>query len=136
MSLTLKQKVSLCYNSALEKKAKELVLLDVRRISDVTDVFMIGGGTSGRQAQAIIDSIEDALRSAGEKTYHIEGYDNAQWILLDAGDVVVNIFQDQARRYYDLERLWADAVRWTPGDGFTDDAAEKARDTGDGSTKD
>jgi len=116
MDLTLNQKISLCYNSAVDKKANDVVVLDVRGISEVADIFIIGGGSSGRHVRTIADSIEKALRQAGEKEYHIEGYENALWILLDAGDVVIHIFQNDTRRYYNLERLWDDAEKVSPGD--------------------
>lgn len=70
---------------------------------------MIASGTSRQQVQTIIGAIEEALREAGEKSYHVEGYENAKWALLDAGDVVIHVFQPQTREYYALERLWADA---------------------------
>lgn len=87
-----------------------MLALDVSGISDVADVFIIASGNSRQQALAIIGAIEEALRSCGEKSYHIEGYENATWILLDAGDIVVHVFQPETREYYGLERLWADAV--------------------------
>lgn len=86
-----------------------MLALDVSGISDVADVFIIASGTSSAQVQAIIGSIEDALRKAGERSYHIEGYANAKWVLLDAGDIVIHVFQPETREYYGLERLWADA---------------------------
>lgn len=86
-----------------------MLALDVSGISDVADVFIIASGTSRQQAQAIIGSVEDALRKSGERSYHIEGYENAKWILLDAGDIIVHVFQPETREYYGLERLWADA---------------------------
>lgn len=76
----------------------------------MADVFIIASGNSRQQAQAIIGAVEEALRNSGEKSYHVEGYENAKWILLDAGDIVVHVFQPETREYYGLERLWADAV--------------------------
>jgi ribosome-associated protein len=93
----------------LDKQALDLLALDVSGVSDVADVFLIASGTSRQQVQAIIGAIEDALRSAGERRYHIEGYENATWALLDAGDIVIHVFQPETREYYGLERLWADA---------------------------
>lgn len=79
-------------------------------ISDVADIFLIASGTSRAQVHAIVGAVEDALRKAGEKSYHIEGYENGKWVLLDAGDIIVHVFQPETREYYALERLWADAV--------------------------
>jgi ribosome-associated protein len=103
-------KARLCYNCALDKQAQDVLALDVSGISDVADVFLIASGANRAQVQAIIAAVEDALRKAGERSYHIEGYENAKWILLDAGDVIVHVFQPETREYYALERLWADAV--------------------------
>lgn len=109
MNLALREKAALCYNSALAKKALDIVALDVRGLSDVTDVYIIASATSRRHAQTIVDAVEEALRSAGEKGYHVEGYETARWTLIDAGDVIVSVFQEEARDYYQLERLWGDA---------------------------
>ncbi len=109
MSMTSIEKASVCYNCALSKKAVDPVTFDLKGISDVTDVFIILGGTSTRHVQTIASAIEDVLRMAGEKNYHVEGYQNAYWVLIDAGDVVIHVFSEEARRYYDLERHWPDA---------------------------
>ncbi|MDH5677878.1 MAG: ribosome silencing factor [Nitrospinota bacterium] len=110
------EKYSLCYNSAVSKKALDPVAFDVRGVSDVADVFMIVSGSSNRQIKAIVDSVEETLREAGEKSYHIEGYDKAWWVLVDAGDVVIHVFSEEARTYYDLESYWSDAKRILPED--------------------
>ncbi|MBI5814412.1 MAG: ribosome silencing factor [Nitrospinae bacterium] len=107
--MTLKEKASLCYNSALSKKALEVSVLDVRGLSDVADVFLIAGATSRQHAQTIVSAVEDALRDAGQKGYHVEGYQNARWALIDAGDVIVHVFTEETREYYGLDRLWGDA---------------------------
>lgn len=85
-------------------------MFDIRDISDVTDIFIVAGGSSGRQVQAIASAIERSLRAANEKKYHVEGYENAWWILIDSGDVVIHIFSEEARKHYDLERHWIDAI--------------------------
>lgn len=109
--MTSIEKASLCYNSALSKQAVDPVAFDLDGISDVTDVFIIANGSSTRHVQTITSAIEAALRMAGEKNYHIEGYQNAYWVLIDSGDVVIHIFSEEARSYYDLERHWLDAAR-------------------------
>jgi len=96
----------------LEKKAHQVTVLDLRTIdASIADYFVICHGTSTTQAEAIARSVEEvALRDAGEDPLHIEGVGNAQWILLDYFTVVVHVFEEKARAYYDLEELWADAA--------------------------
>lgn len=95
--------------AALERKGQALVALDVREVTSVADTFMLVTGTSDRHARAITDSIVGALRDRGEKPLGVEGYDEGRWVLIDLGDVVVHVFQEQVRNEYDLERLWSDA---------------------------
>ncbi|MEW6380357.1 MAG: ribosome silencing factor [bacterium] len=97
--------------AALEKKASDLVAFDLRGISDMADFFLICTGTTDRHVRAIADAIEEALLQIGVRMDHREGYLESTWILLDYGDLVVHIFTEEKRRYYDLERLWGDAPR-------------------------
>lgn len=94
---------------ALEKKAQDLVLLDIRTLSPLADYFLVCSATNPIQARAIADHLEEQLALAGVKLHHIEGYERARWILMDYGALVIHIFQEWERRYYDLERLWGDA---------------------------
>ncbi|MBI4665957.1 MAG: ribosome silencing factor [Nitrospinae bacterium] len=112
MTLTLSEKALLCYNSALDKKALDVLALDLRGISDVADVFLIASGTSRQQVQTIINAVEESLRGSGERSIRIEGYESARWALLDAGDVIVHVFQEETREYYGLDRLWGDAAEF------------------------
>ncbi len=91
-----------------DKKAVDVVALDVTRISSFTNYFLICSGDSSRQIQAIADEVEEKLRAIGFRPSHIEGYNNAEWVLMDYLDLVVHIFSKKARNYYDLERLWRD----------------------------
>jgi ribosome-associated protein len=91
------------------KKAERIVVLDLRGIASFTDYFVICSGTSARQVQAIADEIVEKLKAEGTRPLHIEGYAVATWILIDYGDLVVHVFEQQAREFYDLERLWRDA---------------------------
>ena len=91
---------------ALEKKAIELVAMDVRGLSSVTDFFVICSGDSEPQVKAIADNIR---RSTPHKPRHLEGYENLNWVLLDYFDVVVHVFRKDDRDYYNIEKLWADA---------------------------
>ena len=91
---------------ALDKKAQELVVLDVREQTTITDYFIICTGNSEPQMKAISDNIR---KGTSKKPHHIEGYENKNWILLDYFDIVVHVFKKDERDYYELERLWADA---------------------------
>ena len=91
---------------AIEKKAIELVAMDVRGLSSVTDFFVICSGDSEPQVKAIADNIR---RSTPHKPRHLEGYENLNWVLLDYFDVVVHVFRKDDRDYYNIEKLWADA---------------------------
>ncbi len=100
-------------HAASDKKALDMVALDLREIASFTDYFLIASGANTRQVQAIADEISERLKSQGSKAARIEGYKAAEWVLLDYGDFIVHIFDDKARRFYDLERLWRDAARVT-----------------------
>jgi ribosome-associated protein len=99
--------------AAADKKAADLVILDLREIASFTEYFLIGSGTNQRQVQAIADAVEERLRKDKKRPLHIEGYNAAEWILLDYGDFIVHVFSAPSRRFYDLERLWRDAKRIT-----------------------
>jgi ribosome-associated protein len=96
--------------AADEKKARDLRILDIRSISPVADFFVICTGTSGTHVRAIADSVEEQLEKRGLKLHHVEGYQTGRWILLDFGDLVVHVMQEEERSFYNLERLWGDAV--------------------------
>jgi ribosome-associated protein len=109
--LTPDQAVMVAAQVASDRKATELVLLDLREVASFTDYFLLCTGASGRQVQAVADAIEKRLSESGKRPLHTEGYSNAEWILLDYGDFLVHVFSTAARRFYDLERLWRDAKR-------------------------
>jgi ribosome-associated protein len=98
-------------HAASEKKAIEPVVLDLRDIASFTDYFLIVSGQNERQVQAISDEIYEQLKKAGETAARVEGYKTAEWILLDFGDFVVHVFEQKARKFYDLERLWRESKR-------------------------
>ena len=98
-------------HAASDKKALDLVALDLRAVASFTDCFLIASGTNVRQVQAIADAILERLKEQGRRAGRVEGYNAAEWVLLDYGDFIVHIFEDKARRFYDLERLWRDAAR-------------------------
>ncbi|HET6348558.1 MAG TPA: ribosome silencing factor [Candidatus Krumholzibacteria bacterium] len=94
---------------ALEKKATDVLVMDVRKVTDVTRFFIVCSGQSSTQVKAIADHLLGECRSAGLDVYHVEGYDSLRWVLIDLVDIVVHVFQPEVRRYYQLERLWGDA---------------------------
>lgn len=96
-------------DAAESKKAIDIRVLDLRQITSFTDYFVICSVTNPRQGQAICDEVEKQLKEAGERPVSIEGYDQADWILMDYSDFLVHIFSESARKYYDLERLWRGA---------------------------
>jgi ribosome-associated protein len=104
--------IKLALHSASEKKAVNTIALDLREVADFTEFFIITGGTNARQVQAISNEIEDQLKKQLKtRPIRLEGYQTAEWILMDYGDFVVHIFDKDARSFYDLERLWRDAKR-------------------------
>ncbi len=106
-----KTKSLLCLKAALEKKAQDPVLLELKGISSITDYFLLCSGRSDRQVQAIAQGIEEALKKKGIRPLGQEGMAGGRWILLDYDDVVVHVFLDPVRKFYDLEGLWIDAQR-------------------------
>jgi ribosome-associated protein len=94
--------------AASDKKAIDIVTIDMRKVPNISDYFIIASGTSTTQVNAIADNIIKVLRENKQKLRHSEGTREALWVLLDFGDVVAHIFYDQTRRFYDLERLWGD----------------------------
>ena len=103
------QRVREAVSAADDRKAMGLKVLHLQKVSDFTDYFLICSGTSERQVQAIADGVQERLRSQRLRPLHVEGYNRAQWVLLDYGDLVVHVFQEEPRRHYALERLWSDA---------------------------
>jgi ribosome-associated protein len=113
-----KRQVIEAINACQDKKAEDLSILELEKDSGAfTDYFVVCSGTNSRQIQAIADEVELRLkRNLGLYAAHIEGYTQAEWVLLDYVDFVVHVFAENARRYYDLERLWKSAKRLEPGD--------------------
>ncbi|HEV2851772.1 MAG TPA: ribosome silencing factor [Thermoanaerobaculia bacterium] len=103
------QRVREAVSAAEDRKAVDLKVLHLQKISDFTDYFMICSGTSERQVQAIADAVQERLREGRVRPLHVEGYNRGQWVLIDYGDLVVHVFQEEPRRHYALERLWGDA---------------------------
>lgn len=95
--------------AADDRKAIDLKVLHLEKVTDFTDYFLICSGTSERQVQAIADAVLERLREEKVRPLHMEGYNRGQWVLLDYGDFVVHVFQEEPRKFYALERLWGDA---------------------------
>jgi len=97
--------------AASDKKALDIVILDLRGVASFTDYFLITSGMNARQVQAITDEIVARLKKQGTRAQRVEGYRTAEWVLVDYGDFIVQVFENKARQFYDLERLWRDAAR-------------------------
>jgi len=104
-----------CAHLAEENKARDIVILDMRGITPQYDFLLLCTGASRRQIHTIADDIDSTLQGLGEKRDSIEGYEAGKWVVQDYGDIVVHVFNEDARAYYALEDLWADAARidWT-----------------------
>jgi ribosome-associated protein len=107
----LPAELTLAAKAAHDKKAGAVVALDLRKVDAFTDFFFICTGQNARQVKAIADAIETALATEGQKPAHVEGYDRANWILLDYFTFIVHVFAPDARAFYDIERLWGSAER-------------------------
>ena len=101
---------------AQSKNAENVVVLDMRAVTDMTDYFVICTGTVDVHVKAISDAIVDGMKEEGERSWHLEGTERMQWVLIDFVDVVVHVFQPEMRDFYALERLWGDAKRETMSD--------------------
>jgi len=108
----VKRQVAEAINACQEKKAEDVTILELEKGSGAfTDYFVVCSGTNPRQIQAISDEVEERLKKAGMRPTHVEGYKQAEWVLLDYVDFVVHVFSEKSRRFYDLERLWKSAKR-------------------------
>ena len=101
----------LCVNAALERKAEDVAILNVRDLSSVTDYFVICSGNSDRQIRSLADHVSQRLKKEGILPLGIEGERSGSWILMDYGDVILHIFYKPVREFYDVEGLWSDAPR-------------------------
>jgi ribosome-associated protein len=99
--------------AALDKKAEDVTVLDVRGLTSYADYFVVATADSERQAGAIADAVEQMMKARGVSKVGVEGYEGGRWILVDYGDVVAHVMNRESRGFYDLEGLWADAPRFT-----------------------
>ena len=117
MSLQTRQQVARAVKAIEGKKGEDIVILEMDKSSGAfTDYFVVCSGTNPRQIQAISDDVEKQMAEAGQRPNSVEGYAQAEWVLLDYVDFVLHIFSERARKFYDLERLWKSARKLTPAD--------------------
>ena len=108
--MTAKEMAYTAVEALEDKKANDVRIIDIEKISTLADYFIIAGGTNRNQVQAMADAVEEMLGKAGTEPKHIEGYGSANWILMDYGDIVIHIFDEENRLFYDLERIWRDGT--------------------------
>jgi ribosome-associated protein len=121
-----RRQISEAIAACQDKKAEDLTILELEKDSGAfTDYFVVCSATNPRQIQAIADEVELRLKKAGLYPSHVEGYRQAEWVLLDYVDFVVHVFVEKARRYYELERLWKSAKRLEPADLKTTRVSKK-----------
>ena len=113
-TITPRQLALLAAEVCDEKKAKEIIVLDVRKITSISDYFIVCSTSNERQARAIAEDLRMRLKEMGKRELGVEGLEDARWVLQDFGDIVLHIFHESQREFYDIEGLWADAkqVRW------------------------
>jgi ribosome-associated protein len=109
--MTLAQELDIYVKAVLERKAEKIVVLNVRKLTSLADAFLICSGLSSRQVTAIADSVQRTLKKQGIRPLHIEGKSDGHWVLMDYGHVIIHIFYETVREFYDLEGLWRDAER-------------------------
>jgi len=109
--LTTRKKILHAVNAALEKKAVNIVILNIKNITSFADYTVICSGTSDRQVQSIASSIEGSMKKAGTLPLGIEGAKGGRWVLMDYADIVIHVFYEPVREFYDIERLWSDAPK-------------------------
>lgn len=106
--ITAREKARITVDALEEKKAEDIKVIDIEKVSVIADYFIIAGGTNRNQLQAMADEVEEKLGKEGFEPKNIEGYLNGNWILMDYGDIVVHLFDQENRLFYDLERIWRD----------------------------
>lgn len=103
--------IKLAIEALEDKKAEDISIIDISEVSVLADYFLIASGNNRNQVQALVDNVEEKLGRAGYVTKNVEGYQTGNWILMDYGDVIVHVFDQQNRLFYDLERIWRDGKK-------------------------
>lgn len=109
-----KEMARLAIRALEDKKAEDIHVIDISEVSTIADYFIIANGTSTNQVQAMIDNVDDALGKNGYPVKQTEGYQSANWVLMDFGDIIVHVFDKENRLFYDLERIWRDGKQIDP----------------------
>jgi ribosome-associated protein len=110
-TLESKDKALIAAGAALDKKAKDILILDLKNLTTISDYFVICSGDSTTQVKAIVENIKEKFEEADIKTLGIEGLNYNHWVLMDYGDIIVHVFEQETRIFYELEKLWIDAKR-------------------------
>ncbi len=108
-----REMAKIAYRALEEKKAEDIRVINIEQVSVLADYFLIASGTNRNQTQAMADNVEELLHKAGCQMRQMEGYQTANWILMDYGDIIVHIFDTENRLFYDLERIWRDGTSIT-----------------------
>lgn len=103
-----KEMAKKAFEALEDKKAKDIRILDISAVSVLADYFLIASGSNRNQVQAMVDNVEEKLHEAGFDPRQVEGYQTANWVLLDYGDIIIHVFDEENRLFYDLERIWRD----------------------------
>ena len=119
-----KEMTKLAIAALEDKKANDVRVIDIAGVSVIADYFVIASGSNTNQVQAMADSVREALGRAGHEPRQVEGYGSANWILMDYNDIIVHIFSDESRTFYDLERIWRDGKEVSVGEFETEDCTK------------
>lgn len=111
-----KELIKIAYNALEDKKGHDIRIIDINQVSSMGDYFIIADGSNRNQVQALCDNVEEYMHKAGAKLKNREGYANGGWILLDYYDIIVHIFVEEERSFYDLEHIWRDGIQISIGD--------------------
>jgi ribosome-associated protein len=127
-----KEKAIVLAHAAWEKRAQDSEVIEIKALSDIADYFLVCSADSDRGVKTIVDNIEQKLKEIGERAIGVEGYAEGKWVLIDAADVVVHVFYEPIRRFYDIEGLWIDAPRIKPSfeDQFQNQSRRLEKDYG------
>ncbi|MBE5931864.1 MAG: ribosome silencing factor [Lachnospiraceae bacterium] len=111
-----KELIKIAYNALEDKKGHDIRIIDINQVSSMGDYFIIADGSNRNQVQALCDNVEEYMHKAGAKLKNREGYANGGWILLDYYDIIIHIFVEEERSFYDLEHIWRDGIQISIGD--------------------
>jgi ribosome-associated protein len=127
-----KEKAIVLAQAAWEKRAQDTEVIEIKALSDIADYFLVCSADSDRGVKTIVDNIEQKLKEIGERAIGVEGYAEGKWVLIDAANVVVHVFYEPVRRFYDIEGLWIDAPRIKPSfeDQFQNQSKRLEKDYG------